>query len=48
MKTKMKKLLAVLLVAIMVFSTLPQAFAVSGNIDPEIIKETSTNSSSWF
>ena len=41
MKTKMKKLLAVLLVAIMVFSTLPQAFAVSGNIDPEIIKETS-------
>lgn len=41
MKRKMKKLLALLLATIMMFSVLPQAFAVSGDIDPEIIKETS-------
>lgn len=41
MKRKTKKLLSLLLVTIVAFSSLPQTFAVSGDIDPEIIKETS-------
>lgn len=41
MKKRMKKLLALILVLVLTFSALPQAFAVSGNIDRNIIEETS-------
>ncbi len=41
MKKFIKKSLAWFLVVLFAFSALPQAFAVSGNIDPDIIAETS-------
>ncbi len=41
MQKKIKKLIALLLTVIMAFSALPQAFAVSGKIDRDIIAETS-------
>ena len=41
MKKRMKKIISMILVLSMVISAVPMTFAVSGNIDPEIIKETS-------
>lgn len=41
MKKRMKKIISIVLVLTMLISVLPFAFAVSGDIDPAIIEETS-------
>ena len=41
MKKRMKKIISLVLVLSLLISTLPLVFGVSGDIDPEIIKETS-------
>ncbi len=41
MKKTFSKLISVFVVAVMIFTIAPQAFALSGDLDPEIIKETS-------